>query len=596
MQLNLDKSGQNADYTTTPLAQNLWTYGATDGWVSRRLAETLLDLVKRKTTTGSIQEPPSMALLSEGTEVKIPIGGRFVAKAIVIFVGGLNGAQTTFCDKFTVGKGRAIVKLVEVFQPSAKVPFPKANPAWTKKTTLGWIFSSGESPGHEIVVRTSNLTVLLDVDSQSRNDTQSVVPGGGTVTANDQSEQHPAEGASGQTLPEKYQAVVGESGDGGSSSFVPDHGGAFDDMLLESNSGCDDEPDGPVSRLHEDLFHQIKNLPIPKTCAVKVKIIQLLILASTHFVEEDYLRLAKVLMEKWGVKEEELLDHFQFNKEYWRERVRMPTFPPEEHACNIQMVHNFVEKALGKDYTEDVKKYFEKFERDCRNGLYAELEDVSMYRQVGVDSDGLDLWIRLKGSVRCENIHRTMSNALGPHAMGAEVAHFLLILICFRYNVNLGVRRKGRPNFGHIHLYINDEVQILVQEIYNVIIYPGHTNFSLYEAPKDNSVGLCKLIAFVGFVQQGEPLECLTPDQRFIAKQMGVQCPPLPPSGKQEMQMLNEFYQRNPSATDRQFENLAREFLDKADGKEIFPKLPSMLKADFGRWKRSSNLRWQLLN
>jgi len=302
LQLNLDKSGQNADYTTTPLALNLWTYGATDGWVSRRLAETLLDLVKRKTTTGSIQEPPSIAMLSEGTEVKISIGGRFVAKAIVTFVGGVNGTQRTFGENFTVGKGRAIVKLVEVFQPTAKVPFPKANPAWPKRTTLGWIFSDDESPGHEIVVRTSNLTVLLGVDSQSRNDTQRGVPGDGTVTANDQSDQQTAQGVGvgGQTLPEKYQTVVGGSGNGGSSSFVPDHGGAFDNMLLESNDDCDDEPDGPVSRLHEDLFHQIKNLPIPKTCAVKVKIIQLLILASTHFVEEDYLRLAKVLMEKWG--------------------------------------------------------------------------------------------------------------------------------------------------------------------------------------------------------------------------------------------------------------------------------------------------------
>ena len=49
-----------------------------------------------------------------------------------------------------------------------------------------------------------------------------------------------------------------------------------------------------------------------------------------------------------------------------------------------------------------------------------------------------------------------MRTAMGSHAMGAGVAHYLLILICHRNDVNLGARRKARPDFGHIHLPVID--------------------------------------------------------------------------------------------------------------------------------------------
>ena len=586
--LNMDKFGQNADYSTVPLTQDLWTYGATDGWVSRRLAEILLEMLQAKTATGAIMEAPNNGVLKEGTRVNVHVGGKCAAKAEVIFVGGIHGKQQNFGHSFTVGKGRAIVRIIEVVTPTAKVPFRKAHPEWKRRPTIGWIFADQDSPGPEIVVRTSNLTVLADLnagkDGEPRNNFNESQAGNieeqtastGSLKEGNHNIQDERSRLSSFLPPQAPFLVMGDE------EFVE---------MMDEFIALDVEDDRPVSRMHEDLFHRIKNLPIPKTSPVKSAIVRLLIHASTHFVEEDYNRLVKILVEKKGILKEDLLNHFQFNKEYWRERVRMPTYPPNEHAVYIQMVHNFVKTALGETYTPEVKKYFASFEEDCKNGKYAELQDVSLFRQIGVDSDGLDLWVRLKGSVRCENIHTTMRNALGPHAMGAEIAHFLLILICFRYNVNLGIRRKARPAFGHIHLYVNDEIQIVVQEIYEVIIYPGHLNFSLYEAPKENAVGIRKLAAFSEYVRQGDPLETLTPDQNFIAKQLGVQCPPLPPSGKQEMQIINDFYQQNPNATDRHFQALAKEFLKKSDGKVIFPKLPSMLKADFRRWKKTSNVR-----
>jgi hypothetical protein len=129
----------------------------------------------------------------------------------------------------------------------------------------------------------------------------------------------------------------------------------------------------------------------------------------------------------------------------------------------------------------------------------------------------VDLWIRLKGSARCANVHRTMRTAMGSHAMGA---HYLRILVCHRYNVNLGVRRRARPDFGHIHLPVIDSLQIAVQDIYKVLIYPAHNNFSLYEATENVAVGIRPLTTFSDFDQQGDPLETLTPYQKIMAEQM----------------------------------------------------------------------------
>jgi hypothetical protein len=42
---------------------------------------------------------------------------------------------------------------------------------------------------------------------------------------------------------------------------------------------------------------------------------------------------------------------------------------------------------------------------------------------------------------------------------------------------------------------------------------------------------------------------------------------------------------------DRQLYDLAKQFLEKCDGATYFAKLVLMLKADFGRWKRTAELK-----
>ena len=71
----------------------------------------------------------------------------------------------------------------------------------------------------------------------------------------------------------------------------------------------------------------------------------------------------------------------------------MDTPKGDFHASNIHLLHCFVAiyDAFKQFYNEDMKKYFEDFQKKCRHGMFEELEDVNLFRNVGVDCHGLIL-------------------------------------------------------------------------------------------------------------------------------------------------------------------------------------------------------------
>ena len=110
------------------------------------------------------------------------------------------------------------------------------------------------------------------------------------------------------------------------SEFPPDEAddglGTFADMLDEfAGAEESEEKGGILSRQHEDLWHQLTAMPLAKTCEVRAAIFRLLIHGTFQLIAEDYNRMADVLVSKRGILVEDLLDHFYFNREYWRRRM-----------------------------------------------------------------------------------------------------------------------------------------------------------------------------------------------------------------------------------------------------------------------------------
>jgi len=215
-----------------------------------------------------------------------------------------------------------------------------------------------------------------------------------------------------------------------------------------------------------------------------------------------------------------------------------------------------------------------------------------MFRHDGTDKNGLDLWIRLRGTVRSENVHSRMRVALPPWGVGAKTAHWLLVCLSHRYNVNAEIKRLGKHDFGHPwHSYV-DRKQIRIQEIYDAVVYPSHANVSQFQGiPNFVAVGIGPLSHSDDYISQGPPDACLKGDILFVAKQMGMTHPPLPISHPQEKAMYNNFRESHQAMTTGDEQELAKLFKTKANGTTIMPKLPSMIHQYGPVWKRNNEIK-----
>ena len=67
--------------------------------------------------------------------------------------------------------------------------------------------------------------------------------------------------------------------------------------------------------------------------------------------------------------------------------------------------------------------------------------------------------------------------------------------------------------------------------------------------------------------------------------------PLFPIATKEEIKIFTEFMGESPQPTDANFKKLAKRYKEKADGENIFPKLPSMVKSYYTRWKRNQEIK-----
>ena len=116
--------------------------------------------------------------------------------------------------------------------------------------------------------------------------------------------------------------------------------------------------------------------------------------------------------------------------------------------------------------------------------------------------------------------------------------------------------------------------------IWNVSIFPHRDNVSEFKAVKNFvAVGLGPLTHNPKFVTYcDKPNSSLRGGVKFMAKRMKVDIPPIPLTSKEEFELLKSKLKLNPKPSTKQLEDWCQEFLKKADGKFIFPKLPPLLR------------------
>jgi hypothetical protein len=240
-----------------------------------------------------------------------------------------------------------------------------------------------------------------------------------------------------------------------------------------------------------------------------------------------------------------------------------------------------------------VTEYFDSFEEEIREGLFDELNDLQMYDENGQDSHGLNLYFSRRGSNRVELYHRFLMLVIGPTIYGPEIAHYLMVLVTTRFNVNTGVVRCGDYDFGHPWHEFIDRIQIRHMQLFGCNIFPKHKNLILAETVPDFvAVGFGPVSFDKDCVDLSEePHPNLTGNLRFLACKMKVKLPPLNVSGKREKQFCNDYCRDNPKPTTTELKELARMFKAEADGIDLFPKLVSQLKTYYRQWKASNAIR-----
>jgi hypothetical protein len=167
----------------------------------------------------------------------------------------------------------------------------------------------------------------------------------------------------------------------------------------------------------------------------------------------------------------------------------------------------------------------------------------------------------------------------------------LLLQYCVRYNLKMAIRhRAGFPSLQHFDTHLIDKLQLLVERNHNVQIFPGWLNSSDYaDTPESFIIVPLNCAALAEAVQKKEvpqaAINALTPDEKWLAKRMGVKLPFLPVIGMAEKALFNVCIRQGigangGSSAALDFDKMAFWWCDHI-GLLIKPKLPSQLRAYF---------------
>ena len=153
-----------------------------------------------------------------------------------------------------------------------------------------------------------------------------------------------------------------------------------------------------------------------------------------------------------------------------------------------------------------------------------------------------------------------MHVAIGPYGIGVKMRHYLHVILAYQYLVSAGIMHCGEPDFGHTDLHLEDRIQARIVDIWGVLLFTNQNNVSQYNPIDSTTVGVGPLTFNNDYVEQGEPMECLKGDVRFMAEQMKLNCPPPPPSTPGELGMLKRFCASCPQPKTKDTQELCRQY------------------------------------
>jgi hypothetical protein len=587
----VDKISAESDWKEHPLPHKLLQYAATDVKVGMRLLDIMKPLGEEISAESAVLSPYGSTQLNPGDSVVYCINGDDCARGTIVHVGD-RSKRRPYGTLQNIAPGKVIVKLtsvirwntrpIESFIPSEEQKSCGGLSAWkASKTSLQKIWSLWKEKKQEPLLVLPLACIKIHVRRAEDITPMALSEDNAAGSLRDDGENNQADGdpSLDDNLDDDVRPASKDKDQADADDTSPDD--HLDDDVL------------PASKDKRDLFHKFQSFPMQQCDPNYTLITRLLIHTTFDMDQTDYLGVAAHLARTEDIhSEDELLDHFYYNREWWRKRVKMTIPDRDTHAQAVRNLHGFVKKYISPNDAR-MADYFDSFEREIQEGLFDEINDLQMYDEDGQDSHGLNLYFSRRGSNRVELYHRFLMLAIGPTTYGPEVAHYLMVLVTARFNVNTGVARLNDYDFGHPWHEFIDRIQIRHMQVYGCNIFPKYKNLSLTETVPDFvAVGFGPVSFDTDSVEPSdEPHPNLTGNLRWLAARMKVKLPPLNVSGKREKQFCNNYFRDNPKPTTTKLKELSRMFKAEADGIDMFPKLVSQLKTYYGQWKKNNAIR-----
>lgn len=285
-----------------------------------------------------------------------------------------------------------------------------------------------------------------------------------------------------------------------------------------------------------------------------------------------------------GFTDEEIQKKLYYDAQFFKDCVERIVLPPKQLYWRLRavfMIFGDLEDPKTKKplFNERAWKEANNILQEVLEGLVSDPPDVSFY-VTRLNSDGSEMvnkyGFTMLESNRTESYHKGLITTFGDWVVGVEMSDCLIRERRHRHNHNVSVqRRPGFPDLGHYDTWLIDELQLLVESNFGVLLYSSWSNSSDFKQTPESlgtvALHYKDLSDAVNEIDINMKKVKLTPEQQFLANHFGTKLPFLPFTTVAEKKKYIDMMIATEVKDDNEH---AIEWCKFVNGVDIFPKLP----------------------
>ena len=370
-----------------------------------------------------------------------------------------------------------------------------------------------------------------------------------------------------------------------------------------------DEIQDVYSPLLGDIFHAMQRPYVPTKHEAKKG--YYVALQNAFFVwNESQMEDLVSRMNAAGVTGDEIEKMKYYNSRFFINCIEREVPPPSVLYWRVRAVFALYgpmkDSVTGKPmFNAKAWKKANGILREIRKGYYSDPPGMGMYKKilckdgtVKRNKYGLDMIECIRGTNRTEAYHKNLIVTFRSWHTGVEMSDCLLAERRHRHNHNCSERRRfGFPKLGHYDTWLVDQLQVLVLDNRNRVLYPSWSNASEYRETSESfgtvavhNSELDAALKEVWNTQIDQTVVKLTSDQKHMCVQMGTDLPFLPFTTVEENELFADCALRNDFPIDND-NDAAIAWCKFVDGVNIFPKLPVHIRLHRESFERNQRVR-----